>query len=577
MTAQSTTASRPQSVASTNRTESLEQSPALTLKDSSRTDGRILVEFEHGDPECPFHFPTRRKWTICAIILLQMWSVTNLSAIYAAAVPGIARDLSVSPLVARLGQMSYLFGFAIGPVVLTPIVEDYGKKRIFTVCILLSYAMLIPCALAQNIGTMTSVRFIAGFFASPIFNALGNLPDMFSASESPDDFHQLGWLLNFWALTAEIIVLAPLMGAYIAANPRLGWRWIFWLSLIIGAVLLVPFILFVPETRSGVLLHRRAARLNKQWAKQRNLRGDKSAASETTEQEEPVDTRLGPTLIRKISKTLPIDHPTSGPYYAEQDERPRDLQSVLVETLYRPTRMLFTEPIVFYLAIWDGLNYAIIYLNFDSIVVVFAVYGFNETNVNVLLVAVFIGMLIGLSCYPLQLYAYNRSARNHGGRAPVEAKLYWSIPAGVIFPIALWIYAWTSFESIPWIVSTIGLALFGISSHILFIAISDYTTDSYGYYAASAISAQSLLRESLVAIMSLVGGAFYDNVNTHWATSILAFFATFMALIPVVFTYYGPTIRKRSPFAREIAEQEVLSFAALEARRNTKAASADAA
>jgi len=43
----------------------------------------------------------------------------------------------------------------------------------------------------------------------------------------------------------------------------MSWRWVYGIWGIIGAVLLVPFIMFVPETRGGVILAARAERVRK--------------------------------------------------------------------------------------------------------------------------------------------------------------------------------------------------------------------------------------------------------------------------------------------------------------------------
>ena len=61
-------------------------------------------------------------------------------------------------------------GFSFGPVVLTPISEDYGRRITFTISALLLSILHIPIALAPNYATLVICRFIAGFVASPIFN-----------------------------------------------------------------------------------------------------------------------------------------------------------------------------------------------------------------------------------------------------------------------------------------------------------------------------------------------------------------------------------------------------------------------
>lgn len=68
---------------------------------------------------------------------------------------------------------------------------------------------------------------------------------------------------------------------------------------------------------------------------------------------------------------------------------------------------------------------------------------------------------------------------------PPEARLFWAMPAGVLFAISLFWFAWTTIPSVPIIVSVLAAGAFGIASHAIFIAVSAYTITSYGPYATS--------------------------------------------------------------------------------------------
>ncbi|KAG6909477.1 hypothetical protein DXG01_017199 [Tephrocybe rancida] len=83
------------------------------------------------------------------------------------------------------------------------------------------------------------------------------------------------------------------------------------------------------------------------------------------------------------------------------------------------------------------------------------------------------------------------------------------------------------------------LVAFGISGHIVFLAVSDYTVESYGPLASSAVTGQSFAR-----------------VGFQWASTILAILATVMGLFPFLFYIYGPNIRQRSHYAQELARLE---------------------
>jgi predicted MFS family arabinose efflux permease len=111
----------------------------------------------------------------------------------APAIPGIAESLSVSLQQARVVQAVYLYGFALGAVILTPLSEDYGRRRALLPSVLLLALLQLPCALAPNYALLVTARLLAGFFASVTFTSVGVINDLFAAE-------QQGWGVNTFAL-----------------------------------------------------------------------------------------------------------------------------------------------------------------------------------------------------------------------------------------------------------------------------------------------------------------------------------------------------------------------------------------
>ena len=374
----------------------------------------------------------------------------------------------------------------------------------------------IPCALAPNYATIVVFRFLAGFFAATTFNSVGIISDMWEPEEQ-------SWPVNCFALAAELgAEVAPVIGGYLLVAA--GWRWIFGLTGLVSAFLLALFMIFVPETRAGVILKRRAAKRRKETGDERYFAHHEVALQERT------------------------------------------LYAVLQETLFRPVYMLFREPIVLWFALFDGFNYAIIYLALESIPLVYSQWGFSEGALNLPFLGMFTGSCIAFGLYYFQLKVEAREARKHGGGdKPPESRLIWMIPGGVAFPASLFWFAWTTQgPPIPWIVSVLGLGMFGLSSHIIFISVSDYTIASYSIYSASAVGAQSLLREVLSGSVTLFAEPLYHNLGYQWASSLLGFIALILAIVPPVLYLYGPRIRAASAFALEIQRAEA------EARKDAK-------
>ena len=144
----------------------------------------------------------------------------------------------------------------------------------------------------------------------------------------------------------------------------------------------------------------------------------------------------------------------------------RNINQVLQETLYRPVTMLVTEPIVNLFALYDGLNYGIIYLGIEAIPIVYAQHGFVNPGVNFVFFSIVLGYLVAIGLFPVQWLANQRLNRKKGEKVP-EGKLFWGFLAGIIFPVSLYLFAWLSLPRIYWLASAFSLILFGISSHIL--------------------------------------------------------------------------------------------------------------
>ncbi|KAG6826092.1 hypothetical protein H0H92_001151 [Tricholoma furcatifolium] len=433
-----------------------------------------LIYWDHNDAENPFNFPKWKKAMICALVCMHTSMATMCSSNAASFAQELQEEFNVTPIVSRLPVAMYLFGLAIGPVILTPLAEAVG------------YEFLGIFSRSRCPGS-ACVRYI---------------------------FYLLLWTLDS----------SDDRGAYI--NQALGWRWVFGIWGIVGAALMLPFLFLVPETRAGVILTARAQR----------ARGS--------------------------------GRPHAWTIYEKEGHR--SFHQILTETILRPAVMLLTEPIVYCFALYDGLNYAIIYLAVEAVPLIYARYGVVEPKVEVTFVAMQIGFTVAIPFFYFQLKATKWQEKRQGKTDVPENKLLWAFPgqdlrvahfrdshvllaAAILFPISMYWFAWTAVPSVN-IYSSLGaLVVFGISGHI---TVSDYTVESYGPMASSAVTGQSFARENICGLLALVGVYFYENVGFQWASTILAILATLMGLFPFLFYRYGPVIRRKSRYAQELARLE---------------------
>lgn len=456
---------------------------------------------------------------ICTIVCVQTAWVVMSSSIAAPIANEFVKEFGVSAVQSRLPVAMFLFGLSVGPVILTPLAEDFGRKKILTICLLVVYIFHIPCAFARTIETIAISRFICAIAGSAVMNSLANIPDLWRG----DDLAGL-WAMNAWTYSMESVVLGPIVAAYI--NAHMSWRWVFGIWGIVGVGLIIPYIFLVPETRGGVILAARAQRARKA--------GHKRAWA--------IHEKLG--------------H--------------RSTKQILQQTVLRPAIMLCTEPIVYCFALYDGLNYGIIYIVIEAVPLIYAQYGLTEPSINLVFLTLQIGFTLAVPLFHFQRKATLWREKVEGRRNVPEHKLLWAFLSASLFPISMFWFAWTGRPPINMYVSLGGLIGFAISGHIIFVAVSDYTVESYGLMASSAVTGQSFAREPLCGILSLVTVQFYDNVGYRWATTILAILATVMGVFPFLFYKFGPRIRQSSRYAQQLAqlekeERERLKFIKLQA------------
>jgi hypothetical protein len=120
--------------------------------------------------------------------------------------------------------------------------------------------------------------------------------------------------------------------------------------------------------------------------------------------------------------------------------------------------------------------------------------------------------------------------------------------AGILCPIGLFIYGWTSHYGAFWIAPNIGAAIVAIGLIVAFQCSQAYTTDAYGAkYAASASSVGAFLRTMCGFSFPLFAPRMYEVLGLGWGNSLLSFLTLVLALVsPVLLWFYGAKLRAMS-------------------------------
>lgn len=110
--------------------------------------------------------------------------------------------------------------------------------------------------------------------------------------------------------------------------------------------------------------------------------------------------------------------------------------------------------------------------------------------------------------------------------------------------------------AIHWMIPTAGIACVGVGIYSIYLGVVNYLTDAYEKYAASALSAASLGRNSFGAFLPLASYALFENLGYGWAGTLLGFIGFAFTVVPVVLIIKGRDIRRRSPFMLEAIYDE---------------------
>ncbi|UZJ55728.1 hypothetical protein CBS101457_005048 [Exobasidium rhododendri] len=477
--------------------------PKESLHFIQTEEGLRKVQFVEGDPENPRNWSRGKKWYLTILCSYLNILVSSQASAYSTGQTQIVEEFGISDELAIGGLSLYILGFAIGPMLMAPLSETFGRRRVYVWCWTLFVLLQFGVAFAPNIPVLFVFRFLTGFFSSPpLANTGGVISDLWARDES-------GPAMAFYTFGS---CMAPQLGNVYAGfiAQQLGWRWIFYLTslLILG---LHWFLIFftLKETRHNILLEKKAARL-------RTETGDET-------------------------------------YVSFDSNETKTMWQLLQHSLSRPFVFLATEPITMFASLWNGLLFGLIFLFNEAFVAVFGPgEGYNWQHpgvVQLTFLALVVGEVIGYLLYPFTQERYYQKAIKKAGQSVPEARMASGVVGCCLLPVGLFIFAWTCDRSISFIVPLIGAAIFGLGFFQVLYGILSWTIDSYQEYAASALGATILVRNLLGAAFPLIGRPMYQNLGRHWASSLIAFLGVPLIPISWMFFFKGHLIRAKSPYA----------------------------
>lgn len=460
------------------------------------------------DPTIPQNWSSGRKLRSAIPACISAFSITMGSAIWAQSTPQLMHIYKVGYTVAALGTSLFVLGFAAGPVLFGPLSEAYGRKPVMVVTSFIYMCLSFAYSSAKDLHTIMICRFFAGFFgSSSLVVSPAILTDFYSAE-------MRGIAITiFCTLLFGGPMFGPFIGGFTVANEHLGWRWTGYFCGIVAAVGLILVVFFSEESHHAIVLKEKAE------------------------------------VLRRRTGNWGI--------YAPHEEIKLSLKEVFEVCILRPVIMLFTEPILLLVSIYNAFVYAILYMFLTVVPLVFAGrYHFKAGVAELPYIGMFIGVVIGgVSTFFIEL-KYKRANEKKGIKPTPEQKLLPMIIGGPFFSAGLFWVGWSGAyaESVHWIVPSIGLGCLGIGLIMVFLPCFTYIIDCYLLFAASALAGNTLLRSGLAAAFPLFSRQMFLNMKIQWAATLLGCFAALMIPVPILFYKYGRMLRQRSKYAFDLSQ-----------------------
>jgi multidrug resistance protein len=418
---------------------------------------------KYGDP---FEWSAKRKnltiWVACVITALTAFSAGSYS-------PGIGQmteEWGISNVAALVGITTFTTGFAIAPMVLAPFSEINGRRPVFIASGILFVICQLCSGLTQSYAGMLVVRFFLGVGGSTFSTMVGGVvADIYHAEDrnTPMALFSGGALFGTG--------FGPLVSGFVAQNA--SWRWIFYMQAIADGLMVALICVTFKETRGSVLLSRKASALNKYYEAR------ESAGYFGFDMSSPSSKPTSERLRWKV----------------KSDEDRASLTRMISLSLYRPFHLLFTEPVVFWFSLWVAFSWAVLYLTLAAIPLVFqSNHAFSLQQAN----SVFAAMCIASILATILSIYQEKIARRYGKLAnSPEGRLYFACVESACMPIGLFMFGWTSFASVHWIVPSIAIGIATVGIFAIYLSTFNYLADTYHRYASSALAAQSFCRNML--------------------------------------------------------------------------------
>jgi EmrB/QacA subfamily drug resistance transporter len=185
-----------------------------------------------------------RKWWTLGAVSFALFMVMLDNTIVNVALPSIGRGLDISVSELEWVVNGYTLSFAVFMLTGGRLADLYGRRLVFEIGLVVFTLSSLACGLAPNAAALIAARSFQGAGAAMMMPATLSIISAAFASE------ERGTAIGIWAgVSASALAIGPLLGGLLTEH--IGWSWIFFVNVPVGALAFVASLLLIVESRSS--------------------------------------------------------------------------------------------------------------------------------------------------------------------------------------------------------------------------------------------------------------------------------------------------------------------------------------
>ncbi len=217
--------------------------PIVVDAQTTKTDGAGAGPKKSSDPDAVPE-PSPRRWLIFAVVSLALFMASVDHTVVVIALPSIQADLG-----SGLEWTSWTVTiYSLGQVLIMPLAgklsDQFGRKKVFVIAVVLFTAASLLCGLIDNIYLLVVLRAIQAIGGGAFMPAAtGIVADNFGANRD----RAVGMFTSVFPIGG---IVGPIIGGILLTY--WDWRALFLVNVPIGVLLLVLALLVIPESRRSI-------------------------------------------------------------------------------------------------------------------------------------------------------------------------------------------------------------------------------------------------------------------------------------------------------------------------------------